>query len=137
MKNTFMIIGAAVGGFIANLFGGFDTLLITLILFMAIDYLTGLIVAGVFHASPKSNNGGIESRAGWNGLIRKGGTLLIVLIGCRLDVLMGSEYIRNAVIIVFIVNECISIIENATLMGIPVPGVIVKALDILKEKSEG
>lgn len=125
-----------VGGFIASLFGGWDAALTTLIIFMGIDYVTGLIVAGVFNNSTKSANGALESRAGWKGLCRKGVTLLIVLIACRLDMVIGSSFMRDAVVIAFIANELISIVENAGLMGIPVPAVIKKAIDILKSKSE-
>lgn len=125
-----------VGGFIASLFGGWDAALSTLIIFMGIDYVTGLIVAGVFKNSTKSENGALESRAGWKGLCRKGVTLLIVLIACRLDMVIGSSFMRDAVVIAFIANELISIVENAGLMGIPVPAVIKKAIDILKSKSE-
>ena len=73
----------------------------------------GLNVTGVFHASPKTKTGTLESRAGWKGLIRKGETLLIVLVACRLDAVMGSTFVRDAVVIGFICNETISIIENA------------------------
>lgn len=125
-----------VGGFIASLFGGWDAALTTLIIFMGIDYVTGLIVAGVFNNSTKSENGALESRAGWKGLCRKGVTLLIVLIACRLDMVIGSSFMRDAAVIAFIANELISIVENAGLMGIPVPAVIKKAIDILKSKAE-
>lgn len=125
-----------VGGFIASLFGGWDAALITLMIFMGIDYLTGLIVAGVFHASEKTADGTLESRAGWKGLCRKGVTLLVVLVACRLDLVMGSNFIRDAVVIAFIANETISIIENAGLMGIPIPAVIMRAIEILKNKAE-
>jgi toxin secretion/phage lysis holin len=118
------------------LFGGWDAALVTLIIFMGIDYFTGLIVAGVFHNSTKTENGALESKAGWKGLCRKGVTLLIVLVACRLDLIMGSTFIRDAVIIAFIANETISIIENAGLMGVPIPSVIVKAIDVLTKKAE-
>ena len=126
MKDTFCMAVGALGAAIASLYGGWDAALQTLILFMAVDYVTGLIVAGVFHASPKSRTGALESRAGWKGLIRKGETLLIVLVACRLD----------AVIIGFICNETISIVENAGLMGLPIPAALTKAVDILKQRSE-
>ena len=103
---------------------------------MAVDYVTGLIVAGVFHASPKSQTGALESRAGWKGLIRKGETLLIVLVACRLDVVMATSFVRDAVVIGFICNETISIVENAGLMGLPIPAALTKAVDILKQRSE-
>lgn len=124
-----------VGGFIASLFGGWDAALITLIMFMAIDYVSGLLVAGVFHNSKKTDTGTLESRAGWKGLCRKGMTLLFVLIAYRLDLAIGVSYIRDAVIIGFMANELISIVENAGLMGIPLPAVIQNAIDILTKKS--
>ena len=63
-------------------------------------------------------------------------TLLFVLIAYRLDLAIGVDYIRDAVIIGFIANELISIVENAGLMGIPLPAVIKNAIDILKRKGE-
>ena len=125
-----------IGGFIASLFGGWDAALATLIIFMGIDYITGLIVAGLFHNSEKTPGGGLESRVGWKGLCRKGVTLLVVLVACRLDLMIGSNFIRDAVIIAFVVNETISIIENAGLMGIPIPTAIMRAIEILKNKAE-
>lgn len=125
-----------VGSFVASLFGGWNAALTTLVIFMGIDYLTGLIVAGVFHNSEKTENGALESRAGWKGLCRKGVTLLIVLIACRLDMVIGSTFIKDAAVIAFVANEVISIIENAGLMGIPIPAVITKAIEVLKSKAE-
>nr|WP_298053770.1 phage holin family protein [uncultured Lachnoanaerobaculum sp.] len=125
-----------VGGFIAMAFGGWSDALITLIIFMSVDYVTGLIVAGIFKKSKKSENGALESRAGFKGLCRKGVALLIVLVAVRLDIVMQTSYIKDAVIIAFIANEGISIIENAGLMGIPVPGIIARAIDVLKKNSD-
>lgn len=126
----------AVGGAIAALFGGWSSAMATLLIFMAIDYITGMIVAGVFHRSAKSDTGALESRAGWKGLCKKCMTLLFVLIAHRLDLAIGVSYMRDAVVIGFVANELISITENAGLMGIPLPKVITKAIDILKGKSE-
>ena len=136
MKDYFCTAVGVLGGAIASLYGGWDTPPQTLIIFMAVDYITGLVVAGVFHASPKSQTGALESRAGWKGLIRKGETLLIVLVACRLDAVMATSFVRDAVIIGFIANETISIIENAGLMGLPIPAALTKAVDILKQRSE-
>lgn len=136
MKTTICTTVGMVGGYIAALFGGWDSALTTLLIFMGVDYVTGLIVAGVFHTSPKTENGALESRAGWKGLCRKGVTLLVVLVACRLDIVMGSNFIRDAVIIAFVANETISIIENAGLMGVPIPAVVVKAIEVLKENSD-
>ncbi len=126
-----------VGSAIAALFGGWDAALITLMIFMAVDYVTGLLVAGVFHNSEKTPNGTLESHAGWKGLCRKGVTLLVVLVACRLDLVTGTNFIRDAVVIGFIANETISIVENAGLMGVPIPAVITRAIDVLKHKAEG
>lgn len=131
-----MTIMGVIGGCIASLFGGWDSALTTLIIFMGIDYVTGLIVAGVFRNSTKTESGALESRAGWKGLCRKGMTLLIVLIACRLDMVIGSNFIRDGVIIAFIANETISLVENAGLMGVPIPNVITKAIEVLKNKVE-
>ncbi|WP_314163379.1 phage holin family protein [Lachnoanaerobaculum gingivalis] len=126
----------AVGGFIATVFGGWSDALVTLMIFMSVDYVTGLIVAGIFKKSKKSESGALESRAGFKGLCRKGVALLIVLVAVRLDIVMQTTYIKDAVIIAFIANEAISIIENAGLMGIPVPSIIAKAIDVLKKNSD-
>lgn len=127
---------SAAGGFIASLFGGWDTSIITLLIFMAADFALGIIAAGVFRVSKNTENGGLESRAGWKGLCRKFGTLLVVLIACRLDILLGTSYIRDAVVICYICNECISVIENLALIGVPVPEGVRDALEILKNKEE-
>lgn len=126
-----------VGSFIASLFGGWDAALVTLLTFMVIDYISGLVVAGVFHNSKKTENGALESKVGWKGLCRKCMTLLFVLIAYRLDLALGVGYIRDAVIIGFMTNELISIVENAGLMGLPLPAVITKAVDVLTKKAEG
>lgn len=136
MKNAICGILGMIGGAIASAFGGWSAGLTTLLIFMAIDYLSGLIVAGVFHRSPKSEGGALESRAGWKGLVRKGMTLLIVLIGCRLDIMLGIMYIRDALIIAFIINELLSIIENAGLMGVPIPKALENAIELLRQKTE-
>ena len=136
MKNVICAIFGIIGGFIANAFGGWSAALTTLLIFMGVDYRSGLILAGVFHASPKSEDGTLESYAGWKGLVRKGMTLLIVLIGARLDLLIGVNYIRDAMVIAFCVNELLSIIENMGLMGVPMPEILTNAIEMLKSKSE-
>jgi toxin secretion/phage lysis holin len=122
---------------LAQMFGGWDSGMVTLMMFMMIDYATGLIVAGVFHNSPKSEGGALESRAGWKGLIRKGCTLLFVLIATRLDMVMGTTVVRDGAIIGFLLNELVSIIENAGLMGIPLPKALTNAIELLKAKEDG
>lgn len=137
IKQVFLFVTGMIGGTIANLLGGWDAALAFLIGAMAIDYVSGLIVAGVFKASPKTANGVLESGAGWKGLCRKGMTLLIVFLACQLDIVMGTNFVRDAVIIAYIANECISIIENAGLMGVPVPAALKKAVEVLQGKNKG
>lgn len=128
-------IGIA-GSTVAAAFGGWDAAMITLISVMVVDYLTGILVAGVFHNSPKTKSGALESKAGWKGLCRKGVTLLIVLVAARLDIILGTGFIRDAVVIGYIANEIISVVENAGLMGVPIPAAIEKAIEVLQSKGE-
>ena len=134
MKQTVCTAVGIVGGSIASLLGGWNEATAALVICMAIDYATGLIVAGVFHASPKSPGGGLESHAGWKGLARKVVTLLIVVMAHEMDVLLGISYVRDAVVIGFCANEVISIMENAGLMGLPIPGILTDAIDQLRKK---
>lgn len=134
MKEVICTALGLIGSAIAAMFGGWNQWLTTLIVFMALDYACGLIVAGVFHNSPKSETGALESKAGWKGLCRKCMTLVYVLIAHRLDVVMGTTYIRDAVSIAYTVNEVISITEKAGLMGVPLPAAIKRAIDILQKR---
>lgn len=122
-----------IGSFIAELLGGWTEDIITLIIFMAVDFVMGLILAGVFKNSSKSQTGALDSRAGWKGLCKKGTILLFVLIAHRLDLLLETDYIKTATVIGFIFNEAISVIENAGLMGLPLPETIKHAVEVLKE----
>ena len=136
IKTAVLAAIGTIGGGIAALFGGWTSAMTTLIIFMVIDYATGIIVAGVFHRSGKSKSGALESRAGFKGLCRKGMILLILLVACRLYLMLGTGYIKDCVCIAFVVNETLSIIENAGLMGVPIPQVLIKAIDVLKAKEE-
>lgn len=136
MKETICTIIGFIGASIASFFGGWNSALGTLIFFMAADYITGIIVAGVFKNSDKTENGGLNSHIGWKGLCKKGVILLFVLIAHRLDLVIGTDYIRNTVIIGFMTNELISIVENAGLMGVPLPKVIIKAIEVLQGKDD-
>ena len=136
VKTTVCAAIGAAGSCIASLLGGWDGAMVTLAIFMAVDYAAGLVVAGVFHASGKSAGGALESRAGFKGLCRKGMTVLFVLVASRLDALLGVDYIRQGVIIGFAANELLSIVENAGLMGLPLPAAVTRAVDVLSAKGE-
>lgn len=135
MKTEVCALAGIIGGAAASALGGWDQSLITLIVFMAVDYITGLIVAGVFHRSGKTDSGTLSSNVGFKGLVKKGVMLLVVLMAARLDLLLGVAFVRDAVIIAFILNELISIVENSGLMGVPIPPVIKKAIDMLQDNA--
>lgn len=137
MRGYFCTAAGLVGSLIASLFGGWDIALQCLVLFMAIDYISGLAVAGVFHRSPKTETGTLESRAGFKGLCRKAAVLCLVLMAHYLDLVIGADFARDAVCIGFIVNEGLSILENVGLMGVTYPDVIKRALDVLSKRQEG
>ena len=133
MKEWICTITGLAGGFIAAIFGGWDSALATLVVFMGIDFVTGLVTA-VMGKSKHSRSGALNSKAGWIGLAKKFCILLMVVVGVRIDILLGTTYIRDTVCISFCLNELLSIIENTTLMGIPYPPVIKKAIDVLQTK---
>lgn len=137
MRKGFCAAVGAVGGAVSSLLGGWDAAVATLLIFMAADYVSGLVVAGVFHASTKSDGGALESRAGFKGLCRKGMIVLFVLVAARLDMLLGTAYVRDGVIVGFCANELLSIVENAGLMGLPLPQAITDAVDVLTGKEGG
>lgn len=139
MNNTKIVVSTTVGmtgAALTALLGGWDTALQTLIGFMTADYITGFTVAAVFHKSSKTAGGALSSAAGLRGLFKKGGMLLLVYIACRLDLMIGAAYIRDTVIIALVTNETVSIIENLGLMGVPIPPIVTKTMEVLKSKAE-
>lgn len=135
MKISVITIIGTAGSMIATAFGGWNMGLQALVAFMAIDYITGLIVAGVFKKSKKSATGKLESAAGFKGLCRKGAILLMVLVAVQLDRVVGSNFIRDAVVIGYMANEALSIFENVSLMGVDINPLVLKAATYLKKKS--
>lgn len=137
IKNAVLAALAALGTFVANALGGWDAALQVLIGLMAADYVTGLIVAGVFKRSGKSETGALESRAGFKGIVRKCTILMLVWVAAMLDRLTGAAYIRTAVCLFFIGNEGLSILENTALMGVPYPAFVRNALEAMRDKGDG
>lgn len=137
IKNAVLAALAALGTFVANALGGWDAALQVLIGLMAADYVTGLIVAGVFKRSGKSETGALESRVGFKGIVRKCTILMLVWVAAMLDRLTGAAYIRTAVCLFFIGNEGLSILENTALMGVPYPAFIKNALEAMRDKGDG
>ena len=130
------IICGVVGGFFTTLFGGGNEILVTLLIFMAIDIISGILLACVFHKSKKSKDGCLKGEAALQGLTNKGMTILFVVVAHRLDLILKTSYVRDAVVIGFALNELISIVENAGLMGLPLPAVLVRSIEMLRDKSD-
>lgn len=134
MREKFCAAVGLAGSFLTALLGGWDAAVTALLLFMAVDYISGSIVALVFHRSNKTDTGTYSSSYGFKGLLKKFMIFLFVLVGHQLDIILGCDYIRNAVCIGFLANELLSIIENAGLMGIPLPAAVQNALELLQKK---
>jgi len=135
MRDNILTIIGAIFGTIGALSSHLDSIIVTLVIFMVIDFVIGLIAASVFKVS-KHGESGLESRVCWKGIYKKGIALLICLMASYFDQLLGTVFIHNAVAIGFIVSESISIIENAGLIGIPVPVQLKDAISILKKQSK-
>ena len=130
----------AVGSCIAQMLGGWDYAVQTLLLFMIVDCVLGFLCAAIWGKSPKSTNGGLSSQACWKGIVKKCGTFLIVACCTSIDRMLSTDYVRNAVVIAFCVSELISITETAAVMGIlpkSVQNILSKAIDMLKGNSDG
>lgn len=127
---------SALGGLLLTAFGGWDNFIMVLCVFIVIDIVLGLIDAIFFKSSDKTKSGAYKSAEMRKGLMRKVGILACVVVACMLDRLIGVDYLRNSVIVFFIINEGMSIIENVGLMGVPIPKAIVKAFAVLKDKYE-
>lgn len=134
MKQEICTLAGLIGGVAAWAFGGWDTALAALVVCMGVDYLSGSIVALVFHRSSKTETGTYNSAYGIKGLFKKCLMLLFVAVAVQMDQLMGTAYIRDAVCIGFCANEILSIIENLGLAGIPMPEAVKQALEQLKKK---
>ena len=134
MKDEISTIAGLIGGFIATLLGGWDSALITLVIFMAIDFTTGLIAAAL-GKSKHSWTGRLSSKAGWYGLAKKCSILMLIIVAVRLDILLNTNYVRDAVCIAFCVNELLSIVENTSLMGIPYPPALKNAIEVLQKQT--
>ncbi len=105
-----------------------------LVALMAADYLTGVLVAAVWQRSRKTESGALDSKAGYIGLLKKGMILLVVWLGVLLDNALGETYIRMAIMLFFVGNEGLSLLENLGLMGVLFPAFLERALEALREK---
>ena len=128
---------AAAGGAVASFFMGLPPVAFILLSVMALDYISGLI-CGFKGVSPKTQNGGLSSRAAFDGLLRKALILLVVLLAHLVDTAVilsaGIEFqaTTGATILWFIASEGISILENAAALEIRIPRILMQALELFK-----
>lgn len=136
---TFAEIIAAIGGAIASFFTGLPPIIWVLIAVMSIDYITGILCA-LMGKSPNTETGGLSSKMAFKGLLKKALIILVVLLAALLDkaVSMGTgvtfEAVAGATCLWFIASEGFSILENAAAMGIPIPKILLQALEIMRSK---
>jgi len=132
---------AAIGGAVASFFCGLPPIMWVLIAVMTIDYITG-ILCGLMGKSQKTETGYLSSGAAFIGLLKKALIILVVLLAALLDkaVSMGTgvtfEAVAGATCLWFIASEGFSIIENVASMGVPIPGILKQALDLMRRKGD-
>ena len=136
VKNIIIMIFGSIGSLLSFLLGGFDNVMIALLIFMVLDFFSGIILAIVFKNSKKTDNGKLSSSAGIIGLSKKIFILFLVALATQLDIVLETSFIRDGTVIGFISMEGISIIENASLAGLPIPRVIKDALEIINKKEK-
>lgn len=132
MQNVLRVL-AALGGAAAGLFTRSPVGLRLLLLLMLLDYVSALALAAL-GKSPKSDGGAISSKVGFIGLARKAMILILVLLSAILDQMTGSSACVGAVTLFYTVNEAISILENAVILGVPVPRRLSQALDVVRRR---
>ena len=129
MKNIEYFI-SVMGGVISYLLGGWDILIATIIIFMILDYITGMSASWISKSW--------SSEIGYKGLLKKGMIIVMIIISVRLDNLLGDDMLfRNVVTFFYISNEGISIVENCGKLGLPIPSKIKTVLEQLKEENNG
>ncbi|MCM3411218.1 phage holin family protein [Metabacillus litoralis] len=126
----FKVIATVLGAISGYLWGGWSTLIQILVVFVAIDYMTGLLAAGY--------EGKLSSKIGFRGIAKKVMIFALVSVAHMIDKALGESHIfRDAVIFFYLGNELLSILENAGRTGLPVPDQIKNAVQVLKGKGEG
>lgn len=132
LKSIVSIVTGTIGSLLINLIGKPTDDLIILIVLMIIDLIVGFLVSAIWQKSSKTDSGKLSSIVMFKGIIKKFFTLVIVVIAYQLDILLAVNVIRHIVIIAFIVEEILSIIENIAITGIKIPTIITRALDVLE-----
>lgn len=130
LMNYLPVVGGACGGLVGFLFGGWDKTFQVLLLFIVVDYISGIIAA--------MYNNKLNSRVGFKGIAKKVLIFMMVAVAVQLDRLIGidNQVVRMATCFFYIANEGLSILENGGKLGVRYPSVLEKTLEQLREKSE-
>ena len=128
---------AAAAGAVAGLFGAWNTMLTILVVAMTTDYISGWIVAWC-GKSPKTENGGLSSKIGFIGIAKKAFMMILVLLATLLDRAIGGDaaVFQSSLVLYYIANEGLSILENAALIGVRFPAKLKKALETMREQED-
>lgn len=118
-----------IGGAIASLLGGWDLIIKILVGLMITDYICG-VTAAILGKSKHSETGSLSSYVGIQGIVKKVMLLVLVGVSFSIDLLLGKQFLRNVVAIGISLNEIISIIENCVLMGVNVPPILRKTVEV-------
>lgn len=133
METTIQILKTIGGGIVSGLsflFGGLDTMLLITLIFIALDYVSALTLAGY--------EGKVNSSVGRKGFFGKIMYLLFICVGALFDYVLGTDYVKIGVCGFIIFNEAISILENAGRMpNVKIPTVLLNAIEVLKNKGDG
>lgn len=136
LKTLYLIAVGILGTSFSVFFGEYTYALGTLLILMCVDILTGGIIIPLFYKkSPKTQSGGIQSSAFGKGITRKFYRILLIGVAYRFQTTIGISYLKDGLIVSFIFEEMISILENGTIMGVPMPKILTEALDVVKNKT--
>lgn len=136
VQYIFYTVVGLIGGTVSQLLGGFDNLIQTLIMFMTIDILMGVMFSLILKRSGKSVTGAYNSSIFIQGIFKKFGVLVCIIVAVRINMLLGVTYIRDGACIIFIVNEGLSILEQVGNTGVKVPKLLTDSLDVLRQKAD-
>lgn len=137
MEKVFDNFNYIVGGvvsLITTLYGGFTMGVQVLLIFAICDWFTGVFTSIVLGKSDKTVNGTYSSKVGLEGICRKVLMFIFVMLAHQVDLLVGTDYLKDAICIAFILNECYSMLENAKLWGLSIPTTIIEVLENFKNK---
>lgn len=115
------------GGAFTSLIGGYDSMVKILLIFIALDYISGMIASIIEHK--------LSSKVGFKGVAKKVLILMLVVIGHQVDILLGFTILRSAIISFYIANEIISILENVNRMGLETPEILNMIIELLQKNA--